>query len=290
QNKELQDRFETAENEKLRKEIKSLTAAARRTANWSDQVENSKNGNLISGIKADKGHTGRQAAKMMKRSKVLESHQQGAIEEKEKLLKNIDTADSLSIKPITYTNHRLLEGENLSILYDGKVVLEKVSFSVNAGDRVALIGKNGSGKSSLLKLLMEEAIEYEGGLRIGSNLIVSYISQDTSYLKGNLKDYARHERIDESLFKAILRKLDFSRIQFEKDIGEFSEGQKKKVLIAKSLCQKAHLYIWDEPLNFIDVISRMQIEELILKHNPTMIFVEHDRSFVENIATERVYL
>ena len=65
--------------------------------------------------------------------------------------------------------------------------------------------------------------------------------------------------IDESLFKAILRKLDFSRVQFEKNIEDFSEGQKKKVLIAKSLCEKSHLYIWDEPLNFIDVISRIQI-------------------------------
>ena len=69
----------------------------------------------------------------------------------------------------------------------------------------------------------------------------------------------------------------FSRIQFEKRIEDYSGGQKKKVLIAGSLCKQAHLYIWDEPLNFIDVFSRMQIEELILKFKPTMILVEHDR-------------
>jgi ATPase subunit of ABC transporter with duplicated ATPase domains len=68
---------------------------------------------------------------------------------------------------------------------------------------------------------------------------------------------------DISIFKTILRKLYFSRVQFGNDMSNFSGGQKKKVLIAKSLCEKAHLYIWDEPLNFIDVISHIQVEGLI---------------------------
>lgn len=290
QNKELQDRFELAENEKLKKEIKTLTEAARRTADWSDKIERTKNGTRISGVKADKGYIGHQAARMMKRSKSLEAWQENAIEEKSKLLKNIEIPGRLSIKPKPYYTGRLIDAENLSILYDGKKVVEGVSFSINAGDRVALTGKNGSGKTSILKLLTGSNIAYEGSLRIGSNLVISYISQDTSFLKGNLKDFARAEAVEESLFKAILRKLDFDRIQFEKDMAEFSEGQKKKVLIAKSLCQQAHLYIWDEPLNFIDVISRIQIEELLLAHGPTMIFVEHDRAFNNNIATKQINL
>ncbi|MDO5389221.1 MAG: ATP-binding cassette domain-containing protein, partial [Clostridia bacterium] len=93
-----------------------------------------------------------------------------------------------------------------------------------------------------------------------------------------------------SLFKAILRKMDFERIQFEKSIENFSEGQKKKVMIAKSLCERAHLYVWDEPLNFIDIYSRMQIEELINEFKPAMLFVEHDRAFTDTIATKKVYL
>jgi lincosamide and streptogramin A transport system ATP-binding/permease protein len=87
-----------------------------------------------------------------------------------------------------------------------------------------------------------------------------------------------------------LRKLDFSRDQFEKDMVTFSGGQKKKVLIAKSLCEQVHLHVWDEPLNFIDVISRMQIEELLLEYQPTLLFVEHDREFCKNIATKMVEL
>ncbi len=69
-------------------------------------------------------------------------------------------------------------------------------------------------------------------------------------------------------------------------MSDFSAGQKKKVLIAGSLCEKAHVYIWDEPLNYIDVLSRIQIEELLLEYAPTMIFVEHDSVFTEKIATK----
>ena len=95
---------------------------------------------------------------------------------------------------------------------------------------------------------------------------------------------------DESLFKSLLRKLDFSRDLFENDMSSFSEGQKKKVLIAKSLSERAHLYIWDEPLNYIDIYSRIQIEELLLRYEPTIIFVEHDSTFAEKIATKFVNL
>ncbi len=96
--------------------------------------------------------------------------------------------------------------------------------------------------------------------------------------------------IDITLFKTILRKLDFDRVQFEKTMEDYSGGQKKKVLIAASLCEEAHLYVWDEPLNYVDVLSRIQIEELLLAYAPTMIFVEHDAAFCENTATDVVEL
>ena len=127
-------------------------------------------------------------------------------------------------------------------------------------------------------------------MKVGSNLKISYVSQDTSHLKGNLSDFAYEHNIDESQFKTILRKMDFDRVQFDKNIEDFSGGQKKKVLLAKSLCEEAHLYVWDEPLNFIDIYSRMQIEALLLEYEPTMIFVEHDSIFREKIATKVVEL
>ena len=71
---------------------------------------------------------------------------------------------------------------------------------------------------------------------------------------------------------------------------DMSEGQKKKVLIAKSISEKANIYIWDEPLNYIDILTRIQIEEAILKYRPTIIFVEHDETFIQKIATKVIKL
>lgn len=126
----------------------------------------------------------------------------------------------------------------------------------------------------------------EGMLQVGSGLVISYINQDTSHLRGSLKAYAKAQDLDESLFLSILRQLDLERVQFHKNLEDYSEGQKKKVLIAGSLLKPAHLYIWDEPLNYIDVFSRMQIEKLILQYRPTMLIVDHDVRFHEKIATK----
>ncbi len=150
--------------------------------------------------------------------------------------------------------------------------------------------KNGCGKSTLLNLLLGKPIAFEGNLRIGGNLVVSCVPQETSGLCGSLRSLAEKEGLEESLLKTILRKLGFSREQFSRNIEAYSEGQKKKVLLAKSLCKPAHLYIWDEPLNFIDVLSRVQIEDLLLTSKPTLLFVEHDRTFRMRIATKQIDL
>ena len=107
---------------------------------------------------------------------------------------------------------------------------------------------------------------------------------------GYLKEFVQNYGLDETLFLTLLRKMDFSREQFEKPMQAYSSGQKKKVLLAKSLCQQAHLYVWDEPLNYIDIFSRMQIENLIKDICPTMIIVEHDRRFLDNVADSIVSL
>ena len=127
-----------------------------------------------------------------------------------------------------------------------------------------------------------------GTLEVPKGLVISYINQDTSNLSGTLKEYAEKNGLDETLFLTVLRQLDFERSQYNKRIEDFSEGQKKKVLIAASLITPAHLYIWDEPLNYIDVFSRMQIEKLILDFKPTMLIVEHDVRFKEKIATKEI--
>lgn len=290
ENKELSDNYELSENEKLKKDISRLKISAKRASNWSDSVEKTKINTKIAGLKPDKGNIGHKSAKMMKRSKSIQQRQEQSISEKSNLLKNIEEADNLKLHPLKHHSSLLAELNNVAISYDERQIFSDISFTIKNGDRIALSGKNGSGKSSLIKLILGEDIIHQGNINISNNIIISYVSQDTSFLSGNLTDYAKDSDIDESLFKTILRKLDFSRIQFEKDMEEFSAGQKKKVLIARSLCEKAHLYIWDEPLNFIDVLSRIQIENLILEYQPTMIFVEHDKSFTDTIATKYVNL
>ena len=286
----MKDQFEISKNEKLKKDIKRLKEAARQSQIWSDKIENTKNGVKVSGVKPDKGHIGRQSAKMMKKSKNLENRQNKAIEEKQNLLKDIETKESLLLHPLHHYKNPLISVSDLSSYYGEKQILNNVSFEIKQGDIVAIYGSNGSGKSTLIKILLGLNHEYTGEIKLASNLKISYIPQDTSDLIGSLNEYIHKQDVDETLCKTILIKLDFSRELFEMDMKNYSDGQKKKVLIAVSLSKPAHLFVWDEPLNYIDVISRIQIEEIIREAKPTLIFVEHDKRFVENIVNKIIQL
>lgn len=282
--KALQDQAQLARNEKLKKDIGALAASARRTAGWSDAVERSKSG------AADKGYVGHRAAKMMKRAKAIEARREKAIEEKNGLLQNLDEAQALKVQVLPTRRSALLEVRDLAIDYGGGPLFEPVSFCVREGERVAIQGGNGSGKSSILKLLLGGQIPYTGSVHVAGDLVIATVPQESELLQGSLRAYARATQIDESLFLTILRKLDFSRLQFDKDMADFSAGQKKKVLLAASLAKPAHLLIWDEPLNYIDILSRSQLEEAILRDRPAMVFVEHDLLFTQRVATHTVRL
>ena len=286
ENKLRQDAFEQAKNEKLKQEVQRLEETAREKAVWSDRVEATK----IGFGPCDRGYIGHKAAKMMARSKAIEKRQQAAIEEKSQLLKNIERIDALKILQTPFHSKRLVTLRDVTICYDKEPICEGITFEIQQGDRIVLQGANGSGKSSIIKLICGEDIPYTGEMRIGNGLSISYVSQDTSELRGKLTDFARDSGIDESLFLALLAKLDVPKRQMEKDMSSLSAGQKKKVLLARSICQPTHLHIWDEPMNYIDVISRMQIEELLLQFKPTILFVEHDKVFCDNIATKVVQL
>ena len=290
ENQQRRDQFERGEQERLKKDIRRLEEAARRTAGWSDAVEKTKKGSRNSGLRPDRGYIGHKAAKLMKRSKAAEERRQNAVEEKSRLLRDLEEAEDLKLHPLEHPQRRVLELRDLQVDYGAGPVGPPVTFALERGERAALRGPNGAGKSSLLKLILGEEIPHTGTLWLAGGCKVSYVPQDTSFLRGDLKTFAQESGIDESLFKAILRKLDFSRTQFEKDMADYSGGQKKKVLLARSLCQPAHLYLWDEPLNFVDLYSRMQLEDLLLRYRPTMLFVEHDRTFTDKVATRCIKL
>ena len=304
ENKQRKDQFSMAENEKHLKEIQKLKQSAARTARWAEQSERSKIGfdptKEHDRFLDTRAYIGAKTKKMQSRVKQFEKRIDREISEKEGLLQDIETPVALKLVQLSHHKHTLITAAHYSLGYqDAKhPVFDKLSFEVCQGERVAITGKNGSGKSTLLQSILHKTnlldtplpVWEEGDCHVASGLTISYVSQDTSHLHGDLPSYCQKKNLDKSLFFAILRQLDFDRVQFTKPMEEYSEGQKKKVLLATSLLTPAHLYIWDEPLNYIDVFSRIQIEELLLTYHPTMVFVEHDAKFCEKIATKTVSL
>lgn len=285
-NKQNQDNFEITQNEKIKKDITRLNESAKQAKVWSDKVEKTKNGVRVAGVKPDKGAVGHKAAKMAKRSKVIENRINKAIEEKSGLLKNIEKQDDLFLNSQNFSGNNVLELKDVSISYNDKCVLSGVNIAVEKGDKVAICGKNGSGKTSLLKLILGEPLSHTGTMFKASGLKISYVSQKCDLSDISLINYAKLNGVDQTKFLTMLIKLGFTRNQFDSTLNNFSEGQKRKVIIAKSLCEEANLYVWDEPLNYIDVISRIQIENLLKESNITLIFVEHDIAFVNNVSTK----
>lgn len=299
ENKQRRDQYEISENEKLKQEIKKMEESARKASAWAEKAENTKIG--FNPLKEHdrfldtRAYIGEKARRMQQRRKNLERRQQTAIREKEQLLKNLEQPAQLRLTPLTHHKETYIRIKDASVSYGSHQVIRNFSMELKRGERILLQGKNGCGKSSILKMILRDAgmrlprekdFCVQGQHELAAGLEISYINQDTSFLRGSLDAYMERESLDGSLFRAILRKLDFERIQFEKPMEEYSEGQKKKVLIASSLLKPAHLYIWDEPMNYIDIFSRMQIEELILEYEPTMLLVEHDRDFGNRCATQ----
>ena len=161
--KSARDDLERRQNESLKKDIHKLKEAARQAARWSDKVEGSKIGTRVAGLKPDRGHIGHQAAKMMKRAKSLEHRKENAVREKEGLLKDVESPDSLKINVLDHHSRRLVSLQDITIDYRSgnagncehtSPLLTHFSLEVLKGERIALSGKNGCGKSSLIKLIL----------------------------------------------------------------------------------------------------------------------------------------
>lgn len=296
--KENFDRKEANElmrDKKLKSEIGHLKAAAERSKKWADTAESRKIG--IDPTKTEKSPDrraveGAKAKAMMKRMKAVESRRQTAIDEKSELLKNREYIDTLKIPSIKAKSATVLSVQNLVPFYydNGNALCEPVSFTLSDGERLCLSGKNGCGKSTILKIIAGADISYSGSIAKAPGLKISVLPQDTNGLCGTLDEFSERLGVDAELVRAILAKLGFSRRELIGRTENLSAGQKKKVLIAGSLATPANLYIWDEPLNFVDIISRIQLERLLGANTPTMLLAEHDRYFCENTGTKRLYI
>ena len=303
ENKTRKDQFAASENEKHLKEIRKLKEASARAAGWADKNERTKIG--YDPIKEHDRGMDRAATSELNEEDAEPCKADGKrigreIREKEGLLKDLEVPADLKLTKLSHHKSVLVEARDYSIRYRdaGRAGFEGLGFS---------IGKRRPGGSQRKKRLWKIDsdpgdpggkmardglldVEEAGVCRTAAGLVISYMGQEASGLKGSVRDLCRERGLDESLFLAVLRQLDFERTQFLKNIEDYSEGQKKKVLLAASLATPAHLYIWDEPLNYIDVFSRMQIETLLLEYQPTMLFVEHDAGFCRRIATKTIRL
>ena len=279
---------EQARNEALKRDITRLEASARRAAAWSDRGEKGKFHVSPSETAAvDRGYVGALSAAMMKRAKSTLKRRERAVEEKSALLKNAERVGELRLTTLEHPKRVLVSVADGCVRYGERVVADGIHFTLQRGDRVALAGGNGTGKSSVLKALVGEGGALTGDVRVAGGLAISYVPQETDGLSGDMRSFIRQNALDETLFKAILRNMDFGREHFDLPLNALSQGQKKKILLARSLCTPAHLYVWDEPLNFIDVFSRVQAERLILEHQPTMLMVEHDRVFLSRVCNRQ---
>lgn len=292
--KERQDNSEIEQNEKLKKEVSRLKQTAAKKAEWSYSREEDKYGKASvknSGSIGNTGFIGARAARSMKKSKNLLNRMDKEIEAKEQLLKNIEYIDPLTMNYQPTHHKSFLTVENFTLGFDGNTLFDPLTFNVKPGDRIAITGANGVGKTSLIKAFLNQFTgEITGKLHQTAPETWSLVKQNYEVNKGTLKEFCEEHQLNYQEFLSNIKKLGLERHLFNNKIETMSMGQRKKVEIAKSLTVESPFYLWDEPLNYLDSFNYEQLEEIILLKQPTMVFIEHDETFIQKIATKIIQL
>lgn len=292
--KQRRDETELAEQKQLKQDISRLQETARAKREWSGNREKDKHGKRHvkgSGSVSDNGFITARAARIMKKAKNLEKRMDRAVEDKKKLLKNLEETDQLKLNYIPDHHDVLLRVDQLQLSYGDRKLFAPVSFTLCRGDRLALIGNNGSGKSSLIAALLGQFTgDISGQIDLASSATIAWVRQQYPDNTGTLKNFAlEHSLVYQDLLNN-MKKLGTPRDAFIQPIETLSAGQQKKVELAVSLARPASLYIWDEPLNYLDMFNQDQLAEMLTRTKAPLIMAEHDRAFIERIATKRVYL
>jgi lincosamide and streptogramin A transport system ATP-binding/permease protein len=279
--------------ENIEREVKQLARAARERRRGADAREKEKRSNNPArggAAMKDTGFIGHRAAKQMKKAITIERRIDDQLKEKRGLLKNKEKERTLKIETRSGQGARLLTVQNVSIGYGGTRLLQNVSFPVSPGDRIALLGPNGCGKTTLLNAICGEVDCLEGFIHKPGHVRISRAYQQPRWGEGSLRERIESAGIEETRFRQLMGVFGIPGDVFERDLATFSQGQLKKVDLCRSMMHEADLLLWDEPLNYVDLYSRTQIEAASLDYHPTLVFIEHDRAFVDNVATEIVSL
>lgn len=170
----------------------------------------------------------------------------------------------------------------------GKTILDKISVNICAGERVAFIGANGSGKSTFVKAIMgEQNLPMSGKIEVGPSVKIGYLPQIIEFLEPNssLLEYFKNEvGVDEERARRILASFDFYKDEVSKKVKNLSGGERIRVKLAILLQQQINTLIFDEPTNHIDIPTKEVLEEALSNFAGTLIFVSHDRYFINKFA------
>lgn len=218
----------------------------------------------------------------------------------EKKLAKIERLPQVNLEQKTLLNFKLnlnsRSGKDVVIInnlnknFESKNIFENANLQIHYGEKIALIGKNGTGKSTLLKIIMNEDCEYTGEIKIGQSVNIGYIPQEIKFDDDNqtiLNFFEQFDNRNETEIRTSLAKYMFRGNDVFKKVGSLSGGEKVRLILAKLLKQNINFLILDEPTNHIDIETREVLEEAIKEYSGTVLFVSHDRYFINNLA-ERI--
>ncbi len=283
-------------NEHLKKDIRRLeiAAEARRAGALAREADKTAGGHrrLPSERVSDRGFVGAQAARQMKRALAAEQRAERRAADRRETLKDVEKVYELKLaEPHTplSRDRPLIRATKLSVVRETPL-FAPVSFDVRPGERVAILGPNGAGKTSLLDAMAGRDVPLAGELELPKRLQVSRVCQQPRWRRGRLRAHLDDAHLDEGAFRQIMAALGVRGTVLDQPLEQLSQGQLKKVELARSIGESAHLLLWDEPLNYVDVDTRERIEEALVASTATLIFVEHDARFIERLATKSVML
>jgi ATP-binding cassette subfamily F protein 3 len=189
------------------------------------------------------------------------------------------------------SGHDVLKVAQLSIGYEMEQPLAvNISFDLYKEDSVAIVGPNGVGKTTLLKSLVSELKPLGGSIQLGTNVSIAYYDQEHNKLRSNktvlLELWDDYPHMLEKEVRTLLGRFLFSGDDVQKTVTELSGGEKARLTLAKLWLQKANLLIMDEPTNHLDIESKEVLEAALIDYPGTLLFVSHDRYFLNRIATK----
>ena len=181
----------------------------------------------------------------------------------------------------------VLKLENVEKKFEQKVIFKDANLTLNYGEKAALIGKNGSGKTTLIKMILGQDTNFQGELKLGTSIKIGYISQNIIFEdneKTVLDYFLEGNNLSETEARSKLAKYGFRQENAFKRIGKLSGGEKVRIILMKLIQKDINFLILDEPTNHIDIDTREVLEEALKEYKGTVLFVSHDRFFINAIA------